>query len=530
MYKVILIDDEPLIRQGLKAYLVWEDYGFTIIGEAEDGTRGLDICRQLQPDLVITDIRMPGISGIELINQLKDDLVHTRFIILSGYNEFELAQQAIRAGASDYILKPLQKEQFTQTIHFLKNELDRCHDNVIFQQQLARMLERNISLLKNNLVSELLEGKISESSKEEALFFKMNSECFTVVLWDYTDDTLDIKAVENCRGLLPSETREIVFYYICQYMIQNGLHWHLGELNKLGVFLICGAMKDQELHYHLCSLADEILRKTGIALFISLGKTVFQFEDIPQSFQEAQKNMENLFYHQKIQIFDSPLIFSSENLISRYLNSETESLIFSAIENGDQTKIDTILGGITKLVFQEKYSEPDRVRELFSEILTKVFLRFKESSIIAFDIRTAIKTVAEMKTYNQLFEFTEGLLSQQSNLLGAEKSEDSKKIIKEIRKFLQENLTQEISLNSIATKFHLNLYYLSHLFKKETGFNFIDYLTSLRIEKAKELLEDVNYKIYEIASKVGYDDQRYFSQVFKKYTGYTPKEYRNKRG
>ena len=184
---------------------------------------------------------------------------------------------------------------------------------------------------------------------------------------------------------------------------------------------------------------------------------------------------------------------------------------------------------IIKHINLQGYCHPTCVKKFFEELLTQIYIKYRETSQVVFELKEEIDNIWRMSTYKCLLEHVKGLLKKQGAVFNRENSLDSSRLISEIKKYIQDNITSDLSLNSIASNFFLNKYYFSHLFKKETGMNFIDYVTSLRIEKAKEMLKDVSIKVYEVAEKIGYADQRYFSQLFKKYTGFTPRAYREKR-
>lgn len=513
MYKLVVVDDEPLIIEGLKKYLKWEDYGFTIVGEAEDGLKGLKVCKKAKPDFVITDIRMPGADGIELISALKKDLPCTKFVILSGYGEFELAQQAIRAGASDYILKPLQKEQFMQIISKMKNELDQHYKEIENDKQITDVITKNTAVLKNSIIKDILEKGSINIKNNELEFFKLNCEKFRIAVFDN------------------EPYRESIYQEINEFIISSSLDWHLVNFNSYNIILCCTNSNKSNLHVEqLNTLINEIRSKFDIALTIGVGNIVEHLDDLKISYCSAKENLESQFYLDKLQLYENKLNYIDADLVKKHLTSENENLILNALQNGDCLKLESALFAIFEMINLNGYIRPDKVKIFFGEILTRIYLQLKQEDKQIFEIKSTLDEIGRIKSYRNLIEFVRNLLTRQCNSFSANAENDSKKLIKEIKKYIQDNMSQEINLNTIATKFHMNLFYISHLFKKETNMNFLDYLTLLRIDKAKELLTDVNNKVYEVSTRVGYDDQRYFSQVFKKYTGYTPKEFREKRG
>jgi two-component system response regulator YesN len=520
MYNLVIVDDELLIREGLKKYLNWEEFGFKLSGEAADGILGIELCRQLKPDLVITDIRMPGKDGIELIATLKCELKDTKFIILSGFGEFELAQKAIRAGASDYILKPLQKEHFLQTINNIRVELDKSFNDKSSNNQLSSLIQKNTFLLKNSLIANLLGGNSSDYA-EELHFFNIKSSCFRILAVNYSSS-------EKIGNEEEANRLQRVSNIVGNFAAVNRLSWHIGSYDGYIVVLCC--MNENEtdsFRDDLNSLIYEVCKEYELKLYVGIGSTVIQLTDIKKSYTEALDNLKSMFYQWDQQIFDDKLEYIEEDLTKKYFAKETETLFTSAIQNGDQNKLESVYFSVIEKLNLSGYHEPEDIRNFFMKMLMRVYS--STSDVIKEDYNTVMDIIKIQNNYRDLIEYVNGRLTRHCSVFSKE-GLDSKKLIMEIKKFIQCNISEEITLNTIAAKFHMNLFYVSHLFKKEAGINFLDYLTSLRVEKAKELLADVNNKIYEVAVRVGYDDQRYFSQVFKKYTGYTPMEYRDKRG
>ncbi len=519
MYKAVFIDDEPLIREGLKKYLDWSKYGFIVVGEAEDGIKGVELCKRLVPDIVITDIRMPGKDGIELIGELNCELKDTKFIILSGFAEFELAQKAIRLGACDYILKPLNKEQFINTIVKVKELLDKYWDEFNNSCRISHVVRKHSHLLKNTVIANILEGKTTDLI-DQVDFFELKGSCFQILSFDF-DTTI------NC-----DQTDELqkIFGAVGMFIDRNNLNWHICQYHNENLIFCCiEKLEKHEVMKEVYQLIEEINEVLGWKLFVGIGEIADNLDTVVQSYKTASENLKSRFYSNCNQVFDDRPEYIQEDLKRKYLYIENETAIFSALENGDWPKLESAYFTLIESINISGYHSPEDVKDFYGCLVSKIAVRTKNIEGNSIDIDQIMRDIHSQKSYRSLMGYVKDLLHKICISFYRGDELDSSKLIKEIKRYINDNVSNDINLNTTATRFHMNPFYVSHLFKKETNMNFLDYLTSQRIEKAKELLEDVDSKIYEIAIKVGYDDQRYFSQVFKKYTGYTPKEYRNKR-
>ncbi len=508
-----------MIREGLKKYIDWSQYGFILSGEAEDGIKGVELCKRLVPDLVITDVRMPGKDGIELIGELNSELKDTKFIILSGFAEFDLAQKAIRLGACDYILKPLNKEQFINTIVKVKLLLDKSREEYDNSCRIADVVKKNSYILKNTIIASIVEGKIKDL-EEEVDFFDLKGSYFAILSLDFDNitskDQLD-------------EVRKI-YCVIEKFIDAHNLNWNICRYHDESLIFLCvEKLEIDKIKKNVHALIEEIYKVQGYKIYIGIGEITDKLDAVVQSYKTAKENIESLFYSNCNQVFDSRPDYIQEDLQKKYLNIENETSIFSALENGDWPKLESAYFTLIEGINVSGYHSPEDIKAFYGSLILRVAERVKNIEDNSINLNQVMDEINSQKTYRSLMDYVKNLLNRICNFFDKEQVTDSTKLIKEIKRYINDNISSEITLNTIATRFHMNLFYISHLFKKETSMNFLDYLTSQRVERAKELLEDIDSKIYEVAIMVGYNDQRYFSQVFKKYTGYTPKEYRNKR-
>ena len=510
MYKIVIIDDEVLIREGLVRYLNWESYNIKVCGTAEDGQSGIELCNRVVPDIVITDIRMPAKDGIQLIEELKPHLKSTKFIILSGYGEFELAQKALKAGAFDYILKPLNKAQLISAIERVIEDINREQTENNKLSIYSDIVKRNAEQLKRTIISQMLDRDYSYNTSD-LQYFNILMPFYQFLAYEYESDIVPV-----------------IDGSIQHFINQNNLNWHLATHNNNNVILCCFTeQKESELSQYLDELCESLLSTHQVKVYFGVGEIVSSVEQASDSYLSALHNLSSMFYCNTQNVFRCGDQYSEINSIEELFKRETEQHLVHAIENGDKNKMDEVfLAAINNIQINGMY-KPLEIKNCFKLLISGIATHI---DLEHFKLEECLIEISHKRTFKNLITYVYNVLSNMCNEFSKPEDGDSKKLIKDIKLYIQNNISNQISLNSISEYFHLNLFYVSHLFKKETNMNFIDYVTGLRIEKAKELLTNQQLKIYEIALSVGYEDQRYFSQIFKKYTGYTPVEFRNKRG
>lgn len=433
MYKVFLVDDEAIIRKGVKSIINWEELGCTVIGEASDGLEGMKKMEEMKPDIIVTDIRMPGVDGLDMIQDTKAVIPKSKIIILTGYRDFEYLQRAIKLGAFEYLLKPSKIEDITAVVRRAIHELqeDKAKQEEI--ESLKKSLQEKIPLIKQKLIYDLLFNINQKSSRlkseMELCNFKVDKFVLSVVDIDKNENTQD----DNL-------------------MYQQGI---------INAFL--------DVYSDSFNTEFFILSEHRIVFIV-------QCNDLLQDFQAEVTN--------KLDELKEIICGCFKISISIWSSSVGEG--------------------------------PLALHEKMEEVLKKVDRISnspKEDTICYDSIKELNKNNDELiKSHNE-----------EKNI----QEESVKVIIRKAVEYIRNNYRETITLNDIAEYTYVSSCYLSRLFTKEMGKSFVDFLSEIRIEKAKEFLRKDNYKAYEVAEMVGIKDAHYFSKLFKKYTGITPSEYKD---
>ena len=527
MYKLCIVDDEKQIREGLKNLIPWENYGIQICGEADNGKDALELIAKTNPEILITDIRMPGIDGIELIKAVRQINDHCKIVVLSGYDDFELVRQAMRYGAVDYLLKPSSREEIIQLI-------EEISDNIEDELNSRLKNNENMKLLKNNVFNRLIRNDISLrelKDKLEVLEVNLSQGYMSVGVIEVTDETnTETADKENFIG------KTLAISSICEKIIEIRKRGFVFADNSGSVILILNNIFSQENNMELKEILVEcqgaIREELNLHVTIAVGAGVKTHRNIHTSYEQAKKTLKYQFVYGY-----NCILFYGE--IKDFLNKQTNLI-----------DIDSTI--IRNLIVQTNYQEFENyMNQIFSKFINKDAIAdgyvlktcALEMLIIAFQCYEAMPMVdrnyvmKKKETSLQKIASNQSLLQMKNTVLEAVNG-----IISELQERNQKKYSRQVfeimhctqmkyddmalSLQIFAEKYHVNVAYLGRMFTKETGSSFRDYLNLVRIEKAKDLLLTTNYKGSELCEKVGFSNYNYFYIVFKKITGMRPMDFR----
>jgi two-component system, response regulator YesN len=523
--KVLIVDDEYLSRNLLKNCIDWNSLNMDIAGEAEDADEALSLVDKLNPEVIFTDIQMPIIDGIQLSEMILKQKPGIKIVALTGFNDFDYAQRSIKAGISDYILKPINQAEVLRTALKVKQIVEQDRKNSSEYIKLRKELYNNLAFLKDKFLNELLNGSIDVSGyKERSAFlgihFKYNS---------FQAAIIEILTLEKDQS---EESRLIV-----NMKILNHVKNDLGDNRYIYVFLdttnrIIILNNDENIDlYEKCEeMRENIIREIPCNLCIGVGRLKKEIGEISNSYKEALEAVNyriaagnntvilynNIHFHAMEPVGNiNDLYVKLDFYIKTGLRekiSETIDEIFNNIDIKDRTAIKTLrinTISITASCFQklvESGLDSEEVYKLETQSYKQILL---------------LETLPDIRTY------LSGIMDKTIDTLNKHQNKKISSFIDKIKEYVRDNYADSnLSLASIAKLFYLNPSYLSRTFKKETSVSFIEYLTSVRIDKAIELLKESNLKVFAIAEAVGISDPNYFSTCFKKYSGVSISDFR----
>jgi two-component system response regulator YesN len=473
MYKVFIVDDEALVIKSLKGSVDWQEYGFEVIGEAYNGIEAYEKILQIRPDIVFTDIRMPGLNGLELIKKVKETCPNTKFVVVSAYAEFAYAQRAMSYGALGYCLKPFDDIEIISMLKKAKEILDKAKE----------LLEMDIFAI--------IEGKnLDNGEKLKEIFdtigFQVDERKGVIILVSVGADKLEFCSEFKYFSLKIGSSKYIylINYYDQREQIKEYIRNNLPE-NVKGVGI------GRELK--VCNSLKENIDEASIAAY--------------QFFMTGERGVYELGSYNTEQL----------NSIIKRLEEVINSKNIVLVQNILDDFADLFKQGIMNT----------RHAFIIYNIITSSFYRLNSENTEGY--------IFSIEQLMDLFHSGQDMLEYFKDIFIKYLSENKQYIPDKIRngsfrqilKFINDNFNKDISLQSISQSFTINPSYISQLFKKELGITFTEYLTKLRISFASELLKTTDLTVGEISEKAGYIDYFYFTRTFKKVTSKTPSQYRN---
>lgn len=502
MIKCLIVDDEQMEREGMKAILKRE-FPSLVMEEANNGQLAIELATELKPDIVLMDIQMPGINGLEAIDQILADNPATKFIMVTAFDTFNYVQSALKLGAKDYILKPSKISEIIKVVGKVLGEIEqerKLQEESNLQQEL---LQRTLTLVETDVVTQLLFDHVHDvhlhmlmemlDIREANSFFIMN------VTVPFGMEKLYTNIKEKVRSM------------------KSG--W-VGALYDGQLPIIIFQDEAQSYRAQAISLAKEILaigtqqQKDG--WFVGIGNECKSLVEIRESYKQARIASSNLTIPTKYRFFqDVPMLNESVNR-KQSMHVKKDFADYVRLGHWDQLKTSTYQ------LIQEYEMENMEIQQAQQYVLDVLW-----SIVHEVGIETATPIFShQVGNYRQLRDETANLLQAIQYAYKQHYENLEADTIQQIKLYIMENSQQNISLEILSVKVGLSPIYISKMFKEKLGVNYIDFLTECRIEKAKKMLADPDKSIKEITLEVGYHEPNYFSKVFKKMCNVTPREYR----
>lgn len=519
MYKAFIVDDDPSIRAGLRKILPWEVYGIEVQGEASNGLEAFNFISMHHPDIIICDIGMPVMNGLELIKKVRVEGLHSRFIILSGYNEFQYVKEALKYNVENYLLKPVNEEELEQTINQIITKLDSgLHRNSVSDHE----------LLKNNILNRVITNQIDVFELKNRLkhintgIDLLNSKLQVLVIDTLIIDTskknefMDlIKEMEKvCKQVLPLEMG-IVF------LDMNGRIVIIYKvLNEM-------AFKGQ-IQAIINSIYDYTPALSDSKWIITAGDIVIGYKNLHISFQNALSIQQYRLYYR-----EHDIIFYDDIKMNQTTNNKLFAIDYDFIEgsilncNGSEI-IHYLNSSFRQLIHNDM--TPDAVYTFAIEFITSLLriIRTQKISISAIfeDETLLLQTIHGFNDIMVLKQWLEDKIIAVISTIEQQNAVKFSIVIKDLLHYIDLHYNEGLSLKDYSRTIHYNPIYLGRLFKSETGEVFSDYVTKVRIEKSKELLKNSRLNINEISLSVGFSNPNYYCRIFKNLVGKTPSEFR----
>ncbi len=503
MYQVLLVDDEEMVTQGFSRFVPWEETGFQVAGTASSVDKALAFLEKTPVNLVITDITMPVKSGLDLIEAINEKYPDIKTVIISGYSDFAYAQQAIRLGALDYLTKPINFGAMRTLLERIRCKLDE-------ESQRSGSNSRLQEILAHSMIMNICNGLPFDAQKA-SVYLDVTCPITAVRLSCADRHPLPedlcpeiAQTMGRCQVVFPAENEMLCVLEgeRSPGEILRGLE-HLVELVAVGGYHICAGVSEQVGGYSELRIAS-----------LQAGKAM--------RYQKARNTSGVTCYRLMREIY----------LNSREAAEDQITQLVSALATPDtrQTLIDDFTA-----ILSSMETRPDFTFTMAQRFCTELLIELDAplQDLMPPDyprhvyLSEALMDVLSAKTLPEIQEYMVGHMQKLlHDLSQLDESQNAMELIDRVKKYIQNHFAENLTLTVLSEVFFVCPAYLSRLFKKKTGINFVDYLTNLRMEKAKEFLAIPSVKIYTVAEMVGYENPRYFSRLFKDATGVSPQEYR----
>lgn len=521
MIKLLVVDDETTTRKGLMKHIPWSTLGISLVEEAKDGIEALEIAENFCPDIVLTDIRMPGQSGVELAEKLRERFPDCKIIFLSGYSDKEYLKAAIHLKALGYVEKPINLTEVKLAVGkaaelCLEEERKRISD-----QNMTMALTENLPYIRHRMMMNLIEGcNDLEDIKRSAALLKLpfpigdRNAYYALLLKQNLSSEVPglMEAMDQCM----TEYKGLSAYRDSDHIVI-----------LLPIDTVDEVSKIKRIFETLLHRIDEFGFKE-LQLFCSVGQKVYGIENIIRSYQSALNSVSKIFFHG----YNSIVFYQSNSEESYFLDENVHDVFTGLLK---ELEFDEAIQFIEKLCSRIKQQDGmpvNHVKNLFFKLSFQLFMEAEKRGVYFSDSgddeeKYLWDLISNFQTLDEIKMYIENKITGVFKRI--EELESGSRTVYEVKKYIKQHFFEEaLSIKLMADNVYLTPTYLSALFKKETGKTISEYIVEVRIEKSKEYLKDNRLKLFEVAKNVGYSEANYFAKVFKKLTGLTPSEYRER--
>lgn len=496
MKKVMLVEDEELILQGIKNIIDWEALGLKIIHLAHNGLEALDLWKKEPVDIIVTDVNMPEMDGLTLLKTLREKDSLARFIILTGYDEFEYAKKAISLDVEDYILKPINEEELEET---LRKAVQKIEEN---KRKSTELIEENAELLQ------FLSGKSKSQeipSYLKELFSKEKTECCFAAVMKLSLRGLNEVRLSDFPSLLSGEAAFLSVFPLPPEEL---------------LLLLFGKKKEEQAIEYFSSLQNHLEGSFGVSAFLTISPPFFSWKELPNACQTAKKLQKYLLIEGYGSCIDSTYIHNRSTKNISVDSSLLHKLIFQKDREGALCYLEDLFIHYVKenLSIEVLYQMSVKIAVILQDIKAEYQLSSKRKLCNLTEVIEKIYQAEDIFAIKTLF------ISEITEIIQYLHEGDSHytPVVKQIMQEVLENYKEDMNLKTLAYKYRMNTSYLGQIFQKEVGCTFAQYLSNTKNRIAKELILNTNMRMNEIAKEVGYLDTSYFYRKFKQCYGVSP--------
>ncbi|MGG4340757.1 response regulator transcription factor [Paenibacillus lautus] len=512
--RILIVDDEPLVRIGIKSAIDWQAQGVEIVGEAGDGEEALRMITETAPDVVLLDIKMPKMDGIEVLRAIKDRQLPVQAIVLSSFDDITYVKEALKLGAFDYFHKPdMNERELTAMLKSVREQLgSRGVPAQVGPSAAGNRKEQMLYDALHGHVHDLHETGLKEGNMYVVLFRIKN---YHTIIQRYTKETESIlpNTVQNVVSEILSTEKEVEYLQLDEQcsavFISNSelksLLASLTRVNKM-VQMISSALK----------------RFVNIDIVLGISDWFADFDGIQKGYEQAGTALAHQFYNPDTSIFYYQHLKQKSESVYKQADAYL-SQMKSALREEANDRFMELLSKWETFLEQEECMEEKDVRKVYEGLL---FMIGESRGTPGGTVQEDVTAFEEIHNFQQLSAEYRARFEERFKNRNHLEMKGYSQLTRNIMEYTEEHYPESLSLKLFGDLFHVSPNYVSRLFKQEVGQGLFDYINELRIEKAKVLLKDYRYKIYDVAEMVGFNNQAHFAIVFQKYTGFSPKQYR----
>lgn len=535
MLKVFLVEDESIVREGLRDNIPWEQYGYRFVGEASDGEMALSMIQKLKPDVLLTDIKMPFMDGLSLSRIVHQEFPDMKIIIISGYDDFEYARQAIQVGVEQYLLKPITRANLQKVLSELKVKIELEREQRNYQEKYQAESREHEQFVRTNFFIKVFEGRMPvQEIYEEAgkLSLKLNSPCYNLLMLKLQErrggENSGYESEEFARK------REELLHFFLRYPEYLTIRWNI---NTYCILVKSGTEQIREFTQRCLDNIERICKPTEeiFEWYAAVGEPVERLSLLAECYEGVSHLFAYRFLMPEVHIFTKEV---AETYVPREVSGKIgdidsakvdPELIRDFLARGNREEIgdfvNNYLLGIKEAVKSRLFQNYLAFHIHFAAMAYVESLGYDKKELLALLGEEQIQEVN--LGFEELSSYIRRILEAAMELRDRESDNQSRRILKKALEYIEDNYQQEsLSLNSAANEVGVSANYFSAIFSQAMQLTFVEYVTQKRMEKAKKLLRQTEKHSGDIALEVGYKDPHYFSFVFKKTQGCTPREYR----
>ncbi|HML67885.1 MAG TPA: helix-turn-helix domain-containing protein [Clostridia bacterium] len=533
MFKVFLVEDEIVVREGIRKNIQWEQYGFSYAGDAPDGELALPLIRQIQPDLLITDIKMPFMDGLALSELVRKELPCTKIVIISGYDDFTYAQQAIRMGVEQYLLKPVIKEKMVDLLISLQKKMEAEQQQREYLSMFQREAQEYEAFSRRRFFEQIVTGGMSVSEISEtakSMDIDLNAPGYNILLFSLSSAEYDGSAPEGYTDALAQLQDRVTNYFLSRVELIL-FRWNI----TTHAVLIKGGAEEIMSRTAECVWGIQALCEAAgheIVWHIACGSPVARLSALPACFSEASRILSYRYLCPEEHILseDSIQCVQKTRAIAREPNQPEvdQERVRCFFSSGSAEEIESFIDQLLRSAGVEGVP-----LSMFCRYLTMTAYFAAAAYLDSIGCHAESYWPPELRpkdniaTPDEARNYMRQILLHTIRLRDRESRKQQRDLLNKAIGFIDEHYPEEtISLDKVAQKVNISPNYFSAMFSQEVGQTFVEYLTGKRINEAKRMLRQTDLRSSEIAYAVGFRDSHYFSFVFKKVSGCTPSEYR----